>query len=36
VREEIELIEVKQGSYAGEADKTRCVGITAARASIKR
>ncbi len=35
VLEEIEMIEVKQGPYAGEADKTRFVGITAAQASIK-
>lgn len=32
VLEEIEMIEVKQGPYAGEADKTRFVGITAAQA----
>jgi len=32
VMEEIEMIEVKQGPYAGEADKTRFVGITAAQA----
>jgi len=31
--EEIEMIEVKQGPYSGEADKTRFVGITAAEAS---
>ncbi len=35
VLEEIEMIEVKQGPYAGEADKTRFVGITAAQARIK-
>lgn len=33
--EEIEMIEVKQGPYAGEADKTRFAGITAAEASIE-
>lgn len=32
VLEEIEMIEVKQGPYAGESDKTRFVGITAAQA----
>lgn len=32
--EEIEIIEVKQGPYAGEADKTRFAGITAAEALI--
>lgn len=30
-----EIIEVKQGPYAGEADKTRFTGITAAEARIK-
>jgi hypothetical protein len=35
VLEEIEMIEVKQGPYAGEADKTRFVGITAAQARIE-
>jgi mannose-6-phosphate isomerase-like protein (cupin superfamily) len=35
VLEEIEMVEVKQGPYAGEADKTRFVGITAAQARIK-
>lgn len=35
VLEEIEMIEVKQGPYAGEADKTRFAGITAAQAWIK-
>jgi mannose-6-phosphate isomerase-like protein (cupin superfamily) len=29
VLEEIEMIEVKQGPYAGDADKTRFVGISA-------
>ena len=33
--EEIEMIEVKQGPYAGEADKTRFAGITAADAVVK-
>jgi mannose-6-phosphate isomerase-like protein (cupin superfamily) len=35
VLEEIERVEVKQGPYAGEADKTRFVGITAAQARDK-
>jgi hypothetical protein len=35
VLEEIEMIEVKQGPYAGEADKTCFVGITAAQARIE-
>lgn len=35
VLEEIEMIEVKQGPYAGEADKTRFPGITADQARIK-
>ncbi len=35
VLEEIEMVEVKQGPYAGEADKTRFVGIAAAQARIK-
>ena len=35
VLEEIEMIEVKQGPYAGEVDKTRFVGITAAQARIE-
>ena len=35
VLEEIEMVEVKQGPYAGEADKTRFVGITAAQARVK-
>jgi mannose-6-phosphate isomerase-like protein (cupin superfamily) len=30
VLEEVEMIEVKQGPYVGEADKTRFAGITAA------
>lgn len=30
-----EIIEVKQGPYAGEADKTRFTGITAERAKVK-
>lgn len=30
-----EIIEVKQGPYAGDADKTRFTGITAAEARIK-
>jgi len=34
VLEEIEMVEVKQGPYAGDADKTRFAGITAAEARI--
>jgi mannose-6-phosphate isomerase-like protein (cupin superfamily) len=34
VLEEIEMIEVKQGPYAGDADKTRFQGITSAQARI--
>ncbi len=33
--EPTEMIEVKQGPYAGEADKTRFIGITADQALIK-
>lgn len=33
--EEIEMIEVKQGPYAGDADKTRFTGIAAADAVVK-
>jgi mannose-6-phosphate isomerase-like protein (cupin superfamily) len=32
--EEVEMIEVKQGPYVGEQDKTRFVGITSAQAKI--
>ena len=35
VLEEIEMIEVKQGPYAGEEDKTRFKGITKEEAKIK-
>jgi len=35
VLEEVEMIEVKQGPYAGEADKTRFPGIAAEQARIK-
>jgi len=35
VLEEIEMIEVKQGPYAGEADKTRFTGIAAADTVVK-
>ncbi len=31
--EEVEMIEVKQGPYSGEADKTRFAGITATEAA---
>ena len=34
VLEEIEMIEVKQGPYVGEQDKTRFVGITTEQAKI--
>jgi hypothetical protein len=34
--EEIEMVEVKQGPYAGDADKTRFPGITAAQVRIGR
>jgi mannose-6-phosphate isomerase-like protein (cupin superfamily) len=34
VLEEIEMIEVKQGPYVGEQDKTRFIGITALQAKI--
>lgn len=36
VIEEIEMIEVKQGPYAGDADKTRFDGIHAERAVVKK
>lgn len=35
VLEEVEMIEVKQGPYAGDADKTRFAGITRNLACIK-
>lgn len=34
VLEEIEMIEVKQGPYAGESDKTRFTGISATQAKL--
>ncbi len=34
VLEEVEMIEVKQGPYAGDADKTRFMGINAAEARV--
>ena len=34
VLEEVEMIEVKQGTYLGEQDKTRFVGISAQEAKI--
>lgn len=34
VLEEVEMIEVKQGPYVGEQDKTRFIGITAQQAKI--
>lgn len=36
VLEEIEMIEVKQGPYAGEGDKTRFTGIDGAAARVKQ
>lgn len=35
VLEEVEMIEVKQGPYVGESDKTRFAGITSAQVVIK-
>lgn len=35
VLDEVEMIEVKQGPHAGEADKTRFEGIQAGQADIK-
>ncbi len=35
VIEEIEMIEVKQGPYAGQEDKTRFSGISKGKAIIK-
>jgi hypothetical protein len=35
VLEEIEMIEVKQGPYAGEADKTRFEGVSPANVKVK-
>jgi mannose-6-phosphate isomerase-like protein (cupin superfamily) len=35
VLEEIEMIEVKQGPYAGDQDKTRFVGIALGKTNIK-
>lgn len=34
VIEEVEMVEVKQGPYAGDADKTRFSGITSAEARV--
>ena len=36
VIEEVEMIEVKQGPYAGDQDKTRFTGVPADRVVIKR
>ena len=36
VLEEIEMIEVKQGPYAGEADKTRFKGVPPNRLKVKK
>lgn len=36
ILEEIEMIEVKQGPYVGEADKTRFTGINAAQATFDK
>jgi mannose-6-phosphate isomerase-like protein (cupin superfamily) len=35
VLEEVEMVEVKQGPYAGDQDKTRFTGVEAARILIK-
>ncbi len=35
VLEELDMIEVKQGPYAGEADKTRFAGVGAADVVVK-
>ena len=35
VLEDLEMIEVKQGPYAGETDKTRFIGISPDQVSIK-
>jgi mannose-6-phosphate isomerase-like protein (cupin superfamily) len=35
VLEEVEMIEVKQGPYAGDQDKTRFIGVAAERILIK-
>jgi hypothetical protein len=35
VLEELEMVEVKQGPYAGDQDKTRFVGVTAERVTIR-
>ncbi len=36
VIEEIEMLEIKQGPYAGETDKTRFTGISAAEVKLKQ
>ena len=36
VLEEIEMVEVKQGPYVGDADKTRIAGITASEVKFRR
>ena len=36
VLEEIEMVEVKQGPYVGDADKTRITGITASDVRLRR
>ena len=35
VLDEVEMIEVKQGPYFGDQDKTRFIGVTAAEVTIK-
>ena len=35
VLEEIEMVEVKQGPYAGDQDKTRFTGVSAERLLVK-
>jgi hypothetical protein len=34
VIEDLEMVEIKQGPYVGEQDKTRFVGIDAAQAKV--
>ena len=36
VLEDLEMIEVKQGPYAGESDKTRFVGVSVDRLTVKQ
>ena len=36
VLEEVEMIEVKQGPYAGESDKTRFSGVSGAQITLRK